>query len=475
MVVKLTPTFKFTPKLQAGLLFLGCILLITRITVKPYAQSSHESKPIPLQTSWRSMSPRRAPQVLDIIEQDYADRIDWTFLTPVSEPPNVKSFLRYNSSKRIPMPHLSTDPRYTSRPREASSLGGRIAFINGHHGTSDDFAYVTHQLGIQFSEFNPRAFWFYGVDERRAEDVNRHGNLGDFFCRSFDTVVVGDTIPDSRFLLQHLDRIINKTTTESNETDNTTRLCQIRRIIMMTTNRFDFGFKPLELPSYHALVRRVTIKSHELGARSRGIPKIIWTANNPFDIKYAEVALGSDIGQFTLIRSVGYSTLPVVKPFPKEVTELPAVYNHYDESRFIAWLMRNDINVSVFSRNYGGPTSLSQFRCFIDFPYQASTMKMYENLLFGVVTLVPSKRLFLSRELGGYIIEGHRVSNWQDYVEYWYEDMHDYVYVFDSITELKEILARPVIDVRNIRERGEGVWKAWNAKSIAEWRRILSM
>ncbi|KAJ3075142.1 hypothetical protein HDU98_009096 [Podochytrium sp. JEL0797] len=204
------------------------------------------------------------------------------------------------------------------------------------------------------------------------------------------------------------------------------------------------------------------------------MPRIVWVANNPFDIKYAEVALGDGVAQFTLIRSFGYSTLPPAKPFSSEATELPVVYNHYDESRFIGWLKRNDVNVSILKRNYGGPTSLAQFRVFIDFPYQASTMKMYENILFGVVTLVPSKRLFVE-ELGGYIIEGGRVPGWEDYVEYWYEDLKDYVYVFDSIEQLQEILAKPVIDARNIRESGERMWKEQNGKSVESWRRVLSL
>ncbi|KAJ3010726.1 UNVERIFIED_CONTAM: hypothetical protein HDU68_002007 [Siphonaria sp. JEL0065] len=237
---------------------------------------------------------------------------------------------------------------------------------------------------------------------------------------------------------------------------------------MMTTNRFDFAVTKKDLTNYHNLLKRVS-KLGDLPGRK--FPKVIWTSNNPFDIEYVKVTLGDGV-EFKLIRSFGYSTLPAIKPYPKEVTELPAVYNHYDESRFIGWLKRNDIEVSVLKRNYGGPTSLSQFRAFIDFPYQASTMKMYENLLFGVVTLVPSKRLFV-KELEGYIIEGGRVPNWQNYVEYWYEDMRDFVYTFDSVEELQNMLERPILDTRNIREHGEGTWKLWNHKALSSWEDVL--
>ncbi|KAI9345612.1 hypothetical protein BDR26DRAFT_856334 [Obelidium mucronatum] len=326
---------------------------------------------------------------------------------------------------------------------------------------------MTHQLGIKYTEFNPRDYWFYGLNASLVDYWNHKRNLGEFFCRTYDTVVVGDTITDSRFLLQWIDEIsVSKAAATAQETG--TRLCKIKKILMMTTNRFDFAIKKDDLPDYHNLLKRVTRLGDQPG---RKFPKIIWMANNPFDIQYVKVALG-DWVKFKLIRSFGYSTLPAVQLLPKHVTELPAVYNHYDESRFIGWLKRNDIEVSVLKRNYGGPTSLSQFRAFIDFPYQASTMKMYENLLYGVVTLAPSKRLFVN-DLEGYIIEGDRVPGWQDYVEYWYDDMKDYVYIFDTIEELREILKKPEIDTRGIRERGESIWKELNKQSLSSWSKVL--
>ncbi|KAJ3408473.1 hypothetical protein CcCBS67573_g04859 [Chytriomyces confervae] len=415
---------------------------------------SREYDNIPLQTQWRYKSLKKAERVLDVIQQEHADKIDWDFLEePKPDPTEQTSYIRYGSAHRIPVPHIDTDPRSSRNGRGGGHVKpGRTAFINGHGGTRDDFAYMAHQLGFEYSELDPRAFWFYGINETHADFMNEKGRLGDFFCRSFDTVVVGDTIPDVRFLLQWIDTHADQCT-------------QLSKIVMMTTNRFDFGIKDWDLPSYYALVRRVSKRSTN--------PRVIWTANNPFDIKYAQVLLGDNIAKFTLIRSFGYSTLPVAQELPKSVTQMPAMFNHYDESRFIAWLKRNKVEVAVFGRNYGGPTSLSQFRAFIDFPYQASTMKMYENLLYGVVTLVPSKRLYV-QELEGYIIEGGRVANeWQDYVEYWYKDMRDLVYEFDSVAELKAMLSSEDIDPNNIRERGVAVWKAWNKESLVQWRTVL--
>ncbi|KAI8608892.1 hypothetical protein BC830DRAFT_1174031 [Chytriomyces sp. MP71] len=488
-IIPLHVKTRYLPQLVCLTIF---VVTIYRIPDWPVVQLSPLSATdaIPLQTQWRHGSLTRAPQVLDIIQQEHADRIDWPFLraAPYSASAQpveyVRGYFRYGAKERVSMPHAAVDPRFT-KPRSALKVlkGKRIAFLNGHAGTRDDFAFAAHQLGVTYAELDPRAFWYYGINETHANYVNQQGLLGDFFCklsalcfdacfdklflnitplsgaplpynRSFDIVVVGDTITDVRFLLQWIDKPTQASA------------CGIDKIIMMTTNRFDFAVKEWDLPAYYALLRRASARTDS--------PRLVWTANNPFDIKYAQVLLEDSAIQFTLIRSFGYSTVPIAQPFPSELTRLPVMFNHYDESRYIAWLKRNGIEVAVFGRNYGGPTSVSQFRVFIDFPYQASTMKMYENLLYGVVTFAPSKRLYVE-ELQGYIIEGDRVpGQWQDYVEYWYADLADYVYTFDSIAELKRMLALEEVDPNHVRERGVDVWRRWNEKSVEAWRDVLT-
>ncbi|KAI9310349.1 hypothetical protein BDR26DRAFT_814530, partial [Obelidium mucronatum] len=44
--------------------------------------------------------------------------------------------------------------------------------------------------------------------------------------------------------------------------------------------------------------------------------------------------------------------------------------------------------------HYGGPKTLKKYKAYIEFPYQVSTMKLYENLAEGVLMLIPSHDFF---------------------------------------------------------------------------------
>ncbi|KAJ3131046.1 hypothetical protein HK100_006920 [Physocladia obscura] len=374
--------------------------------------------------NWRTKDLRRAQRFLETESQDNADKIDWEFTEAHAEKSNAEilTFLRYGSLERVTLPLVDSDPRITRFVESPLFTGIRIAFINGHHATQNDFMYVAHQLGFRYAEFNPRAFWDYGLSGHKSDSVNQNGMLADFFCRAFDIIVIGDTIPDSRFLLQFIDK------TSPSET------CGISKIVMMTTNRFDYGIQQSDLSTYYDLLRRVSSRSEK--------PQIVWTANNPFDIKYTLQLLGKNSTNFSLIRSIGYSALPVIQQFPVELTHRPAMLNHFSNSRFVAYLKRNDIDLAVFKRSYGGPTCLSQFRAFIDFPYQASTMK-------------------------GSITGDDRIpKEWPDYVEYWHRNLTNYFYIFDSIEELKQILASENLDSKNIRTHGTRIWKEWIEKIV---------
>ena len=76
----------------------------------------------------------------------------------------------------------------------------RYAYINGHHGTHNDLLYVSKQLGFDFAEFNQRIIHTWGQTKNKANDLN-YNMLGDFFCKSFDVIIVGDVNTDARFLL----------------------------------------------------------------------------------------------------------------------------------------------------------------------------------------------------------------------------------------------------------------------------------
>lgn len=81
------------------------------------------------------------------------------------------------------------------------------------------------------------------------------------------------------------------------------------------------------------------------------------------------------------------------------------MYNSF-VSGYSKELVEVGIDVVVLPRLFGGPSALKQYRALIDLPYQTSTMKMYENLAMGVITLVPTpaylKKLVAMRGKYGY-------------------------------------------------------------------------
>ena len=81
-----------------------------------------------------------------------------------------------------------------------------------------------------------------------------------FFCDAFDIVAVGDVNTDGRFLLKRL--------VERPEG------CNIQKLIMITTNRVDFGVGGIDQEQFFRLLDKAAIN-----------PKITWVSNNPWYIK----------------------------------------------------------------------------------------------------------------------------------------------------------------------------------------------
>jgi hypothetical protein len=142
--------------------------------------------------------------------------------------------------------------------------------------------YLSKHLNFTFTEFPQHELVRHSLHELQVHDfmsekeANRplFRNLADIFCSEFDIVLVADTNPDARFLLQRIDR--------------EPHTCGIKKLIMITTNRFDY-FN--DLPSdegdsmvpYRNLIIRVS--NRRVG------PEMIWIANNPWEAPYAEFKL----------------------------------------------------------------------------------------------------------------------------------------------------------------------------------------
>jgi hypothetical protein len=132
-------------------------------------------------------------------------------------------------------------------------------------------------------------------------------------------------------------------------------------------------------------------------------------------------------------------------------------------------------------KRYGGPLALLQYRAVIMIPYQASTMKMYENIAHGVVMLVPSPRLLgvmisgpgyeLSAAGKTYDVAGG-VAGYK-YIECYSDELKDFFYTFDSLEDLRRILESDVIDTRNVRDLGPVYWEGVRERGRKSWRMVF--
>lgn len=196
-----------------------------------------------------------------------------------------------------------------------------------------------------------------------------------------------------------------------------------------------------------------------------------------------------------MIRPFGYSSLPAPPAPPPAVAKLPVLFQYSNTVHFASVLSSAGIPFHHLPKHYGGPAALRQYRAVLMIPYQASTMKMYENIAHGVVMLVPSPRLL------GFLISGPGyelsaagktfdvaggVAGYK-YIECYNDDLkvcccmfstfiisQDFFYTFDSLADLKRILASDVIDTRNVRKNGPVYWEGVRERGRSDWRRVFA-
>ncbi|KAI9338452.1 hypothetical protein BDR26DRAFT_803638, partial [Obelidium mucronatum] len=203
-------------------------------------------------------------------------------------------------------------------------------------------------------------------------------------------------------------------------------------IVLELTTRFDWGISDTE--EYYHLIWELT----------RRQPKnLFWVSNNAFealDLSYE--TLGTPL--FRMLRPTGHSTLPA-QDVPMEDADLALCREEKEHAVYIL-MKKMGIPFKHVSGGYGGPKTLAKYKAFIEFPYQVSTMKLYENLAAGVVMLLPSKNFF--EELIEKGIHGFgpwdKISragaDWHLYMDYYHPDISPFVYYFDSFEHLKVLL-----------------------------------
>ncbi|KAJ3113031.1 hypothetical protein HK100_002126 [Physocladia obscura] len=287
-------------------------------------------------------------------------------------------------------------------------------------------------------------------------------------CHGFRAVIVSDTAPDARALFESL------------HPNTPPHLRCNASVIVHLTTRFDWAVSDFD--DYHALLWQLVHSSSAPNPSNSSRPSnsILWAANNPLESR----VLADDTNAappFRLLRPLGISSVKAV-PINSSLADL-AILLEPNPSKLVI-KMRN-LGIPFYlapDKHYGGPRTLKKFKAVIEFPYQVSTMKLYENLAAGIVMLIPSPQFF--RELVE--TEMHqfgpwnrlrRHADWPRYMDYYSKAFKNQIYYFDSWAELNATLAKSAkeIDDKNVREWGPAAYEKHVANNVVlGWAQLLS-
>ncbi|KAJ3074505.1 hypothetical protein HDU98_011095 [Podochytrium sp. JEL0797] len=224
---------------------------------------------------------------------------------------------------------------------------------------------------------------------------------------------------------------------------------------------------------------------------------LVWIANNNFERAYIEYRLGIKLPFIRVLRPLGvvgneqnYEYPPDLPP-PSLDTLLALNHSHTKVFHLLDEYTMPLLVVPNEHARYGGPATLRQFKAFLEFPYQVSTMKLYENLAAGVVMVVPAPQLLEEIWKNG----NHKVfyfmqvlhslppsphphipgfPAWSAHMDYYSPTFAPYIYYFKSFEELRWLgrMDAARLDWRDVREKRGRWYDDVRGKSREGWRGV---
>ncbi|KAJ3408655.1 hypothetical protein HDU80_005004 [Chytriomyces hyalinus] len=369
------------------------------------------------------------------------------------------------SSKSTP---TSTNTRLTTGRNPS------VLYYNTHGGTNVNMKGIMKALNLDMSIFNPKQVTGYGMSGKHAAKLINMGHVS-HICESYDVVVIGDTIPHGRALMQSLLEW------------SPAKQCRSVVVVEMT-NRFDWDVK--DKSAYYQMVRDL-VRKGQTTLKNR----LYWVANNNVEQAYVEFMIGMKMPDVRVLRPVGISKdYPYPDDLPPQDEKSFASRTHDTTNIFAILKDEFDIPLTIFpfGHKYGGPKNLLAFKGFIDIPYQYSVMKFYENIAYGVPMFVPTPRLFeymlqsglhythcifpnlLKRFPSGPDMKVKTVPGfppWSAYMDYYDPLFAPYVYYFDSFVELQNMrsFTRAELDWKNVAVEGPKFYNAYRDEILEGW------
>ncbi|KAJ3206355.1 hypothetical protein HDU82_004557 [Entophlyctis luteolus] len=343
--------------------------------------------------------------------------------------------------------------------------GFKVLYYNTHGGCNENMKAVMTYLNLPLDTFNPMQVSNYGMTRRKAEYLINTGHV-EMICAAYDV--------------------------QRQQHGGRRRSCARTKVVVEITNRFDWGVR--DVAAYHALLRALA------GATpTRLRARLFWVANNNFDKAYAQWRLQTPMPFMRVLRPLGAAAAAS----PAYPWDLPAqsprtIAAQLHHSAVLAGVQTNyslDLVVFPLGHKYGGPKNLLKFKAWLEFPYQFSTMKFYENIAHGVPQLFPSPRLLdelystgvhvllntsmlkeMSTEDTSAFPTINGFPSWSGAMDHFAPEFSDYVYYFDSLEELKQLssLSEERLDSKNVRTRGPKFYEEYRREILIGWEALFN-
>ncbi|KAJ3137435.1 hypothetical protein HK100_000648 [Physocladia obscura] len=353
--------------------------------------------------------------------------------------------------------------------------------------TATNAAAIAQSLSFRLYSFDPRTIAPYGMSRLCANRIVESGHVK-FLCSSFDVIIIADTLPHGRPFLQYL---------------ASGKHCKARVIIELT-NRFNWEIK--DSREYNKIVTRLISKNRVRVISNNRVEYAFLesTINYKIPLSFSSLSLEQQRQQ-TILRPLGIGPADTTWPqqygsqnishFVSRANFCGRVYTSLQEQHEFPLV------IIPAAKMYGGSTNLAQFKAFIDFPYQYSVMKFYENIAFGVVQYIPTPRLWeevlktklhcawwaspsvlknlssqstkLKTNTTITAIAGF--PDWSAYMDYYDPLFEPYVYYFDSIDELLRLkeMTPGQVDWKNVRVNGPRFYEEYRVQILEGWKDLL--
>lgn len=296
-----------------------------------------------------------------------------------------------------------------------------VLHLTCHRGCQKYLDSVAAQLGWQLKTlFLPDFRALDSVYNMTAEKADRAWLLLKDQIQTFDHVVVSDTAPLSRIVLQHLDEYTG-------------------RVTVWVCNRFDYAHGHDEAfpdPGWYDLVRQY----HE---------RVRFVSYTRLERMYA---LDRDVVWDNAFADATIRPVCRVDPVPPAVSALPAevqaaksdylfIPPYVNDEKLIDFNFLQQHHILHYRGRYNGASDLLGFKAILHIPYAPSNLALFENLSLGMVYYIPSLTFMLTLlQQHPWFSTGNITQNVQ--ASEWYDARHRDLFVyFDSWDDLAVQLA----------------------------------